>query len=477
MPRKAQARPRLARRTESKAEVYEAMSAARDEPASRLNPALPKPQLSFWQIWNMSFGFLGIQFGWGLQMANISPIYKYLGAADEQIPLLWLAAPLTGFIVQPIIGAMSDRTWGRLGRRRPYFLVGAILSSLTLLAMPNCSALWMAAGLLWILDASINVSMEPFRAFVADKLPEVQRGTGFAMQSFFIGVGAVVAGMLPYILKNWFHVSSETSAGHVIPLNVKIAFYAGAAAFLGAVLWTIFSTGEYPPENLELFRRKKFERAGLAHFAGDILSALREMPRAMKQLALVQFFTWLGLFCMWLHFSNAVPVVFGTNDKDSDLFKRGAEWAGVCYAVKDAMTFVAAFALMAVSRNMARRRIHGICLALGGFGLLALGFIHGEEHKGMLLLALALGGVAWASILSMPYAILAGALPAEQMGVYMGIFNFFIVLPEIIAALTFGPLVKNYLGGNLVYAVMAGGVFMLLAAVLAQWVDEKPVPV
>jgi maltose/moltooligosaccharide transporter len=450
------------------------MSAVRDEPAARLTPAVPRPQLSFWQIWNMSFGFLGIQFGWGLQMANMSPIYKYLGASDEQIPLLWLAAPLTGFIIQPIIGAMSDRTWGPLGRRRPYFLVGAILSSLALLAMPNCGALWMAAGLLWILDASINVSMEPFRAFVADKLPEAQRGSGFAMQSFFIGVGAFVAGMLPWILKNWFHVSSQTGAGNMIPLNVKLAFYLGAAVFLGAVLWTIFSNGEYPPENLEAFRRKKSESAGVAHFAGEIFSALREMPGTMRRLALVQFFTWLGLFCMWLHFSNAVPVVFGTSDKDSELFKRGAEWAGVCYAVKDAVTFVAAFALMAASRKMARKKIHGICLTLGGIGLLAVGFVHGEEQKGLLLLALALGGVAWASILSMPYAILSGALPAERMGVYMGIFNFFIVLPEIIAALTFGPLVKHLLGGNLVYAVMAGGVFMLLAAALAQWVDEKP---
>ena len=432
-----------------------------------------KPRLSFWQIWNMSFGFLGIQFGWGLQMANMSPIYKYLGASDEQIPLLWLAAPLTGFIVQPIIGAMSDRTWGPLGRRRPYFLVGAILSSLALVLMPNCSALWMAAGLLWILDASINVSMEPFRAFVADKLPEEQHGTGFAMQSFFIGVGAVVAGMLPWILKNWFDVTSETSAANAIPPNVKISFYLGAAAFLGAVVWTVFSTKEYPPEDLELFRRKKSERAGFRHFVGEIFSALGQMPGTMRRLAFVQFFTWLGLFCMWLHFSNAVPVVFGTSDKDSPLFKAGAEWAGVCYATKDAVTFVAAFALMAAARKMDRRRIHGICLALGGLGLLSVGYIHGEAQKGLLLLALALGGVAWASILSMPYAILAGSLPPARMGVYMGIFNFFIVLPEILAALTFGPLVKNLLGGNLVHAVMAGGVFMLVAALLAQWVKPS----
>ncbi len=427
-----------------------------------------KPRLSFWQIWNMSFGFLGIQFGWGLQMANMSPIYKYLGASDEQIPLLWLAAPLTGFLVQPIIGAMSDRTWGRLGRRRPYFLIGAILSSLALIVMPNCSTLWMAAGLLWILDASINVSMEPFRAFVADKLPEEQRGTGFAMQSFFIGVGAVVAGMLPYILKNWFNVSSETSSANAIPPNVKISFYLGAAAFFGAVLYTILSSKEYPPEDLEAFRKKKSASAGPGQFFGEIFDALGKMPATMRQLALVQFFTWLGLFCMWLHFSNAVPVVFGSSDPKSDLFKRGAEWAGVCYSVKDAVTFLAAFGLMAAARKMDRRRIHGICLALGGLGLLAVGFIHGEEQKNLLLLALALGGVAWASILSMPYAILAGALPPERMGVYMGIFNFFIVVPEILAALTFGPLVKNFLHGNLVHAVMAGGVCMLIAAVLAQ---------
>jgi maltose/moltooligosaccharide transporter len=446
---------------------------------------MEKPRLSFWQIWNMSFGFLGIQFGWGLQMANMSPIYTYLGAQDEQIARLWIAAPLTGLIIQPIIGAMSDRTWGPLGRRRPYFLIGAILSSLGLLLMPSSGPLaemliphlpkfYMAAGLLWILDASINVSMEPFRAFVADKLPESQRGTGFAMQSVFIGIGAVVADMLPWMLKNWFHVTSDTSATESIPPNVKIAFHLGAAAFLGAVLWTIFTTKEYPPENLEEFQRKRAEGGRFAHLLKEIPDALAKMPGTMKKLALMQFFTWLGLFCMWVHFSNAVPVIFGATGKDSPLFKEGAEWAGVCYAVKDAVTFVAAFALMAVSQKMPRRHIHSVCLTLGALGLLGVGFIHGEEQKSWLLVALALGGIAWASILSMPYAILAGALPPERMGVYMGIFNFFIVLPEIIASLTFGPLVKNLLDGNLVKAVMAGGVFMLIAAVLAQWVDEKP---
>ena len=443
----------------------------------------PRP-LSLPALWNMSFGFLGIQFGWGLQMANMSPIYKYLGAADDQIARLWLAAPLTGFIVQPSIGAMSDRTWCWLGRRRPYFLIGAILSSLALLLMPNAGSLagwliphlpkfYLAAGLLWVLDASINVSMEPFRAFVADKLPPAQRGMGFAMQSFFIGVGAVVAGLLPYILRNWFHVSAESDGANGLPTNVKISFYVGAIAFFTAVLWTVLSTKENPPANLEEFRRKKAQSRGLGHFAGEIFEALAHMPVVMRRLAFVQFFTWLGLFCMWLHFSNAVPVIFGSSDPNSDLFKRGAEWAGVCYALKDAVTFLAAFGLMVAARKSDRRLVHGACLVLGGLGLLSLGFIHGEEQRYLLLGALALGGVAWASILSMPYAILSGALPPERMGVYMGIFNFFIVLPEILAALFFGGLVKNYLHGNLVHAVMAGGVCLFIAAAALLFVPKE----
>jgi maltose/moltooligosaccharide transporter len=441
-----------------------------------------KPALSFPALWNMSFGFLGIQFGWGLQMANMSPIYKYLGAADDQIARLWLAAPLTGLLVQPIIGAMSDRTWGPLGRRRPYFLVGAILSSIALVLMPNSGLLadwliphlpkfYMAAMLLWILDASINVSMEPFRAFVADKLPERQRGMGFAMQSFFIGVGAVIAGILPYILRNWFGVSAD--GANALPTNVKISFYLGAAAFLGAVVWTVISTKEDPPADLEEFRRRKAGGGGFGKVLREIPEALRHTPPLMRRLAVVQFFTWLGLFCMWLHFSNAVPVIFGSSDATSDLFKRGVEWAGVCYAVKDGVTFVAAFGLMAAATTFSRRHVHAACLALGGLGLLAIGFLHGEEQKYFLLGALALGGIAWASILSMPYAMLAGALPADRMGVYMGIFNFFIVVPEILAALFFGQLVEKYLHGNLVHAVMAGGVCLLLAAALTiLWVRE-----
>jgi len=432
----------------------------------------------------MSFGFLGIQFGWGLQMANMSPIYKYLGAADDQIARLWLAAPLTGFIVQPIIGAMSDRTWNRLGRRRPYFLTGAILSSIALVLMPNAGSLaawlvpnlpkfYMAAGLLWVLDASINVSMEPFRAFVADKLPESQRGSGFAMQSLFIGIGAFVAGIMPWILRHLFHVSSETEAANALPTNVRISFYVGSIAFLTAVLWTVFSTKEDPPENMEEFRRKKAASAGFGHFLREIPDALLHMPRSMQRLAIVQFFTWLGLFCMWLHFSNAVPVLFGTDDPKTDLFKRGAEWAGWCFGVKDLVTFFASFALMALARRMDRRLLHGICLVIGGLSLLAVGLFHGEDNRFLLMADMALGGLAWASILSMPYAILAGALPPERMGIYMGIFNFFIVLPEILAALFFGGLVKNYLHGDLVHAVMAGGICMFIAAAALVFVPKE----
>jgi maltose/moltooligosaccharide transporter len=330
-----------------------------------------------------------------------------------------------------------------------------------------------AALLLWVLDASINISMEPFRAFVADKLPERQRGAGFAMQSFFIGIGAVIAGLLPYILRHGFGVSTEADGANALPTNVKISFYIGAAAFLGAVLWTVISTKEDPPEDLETFRRDK-AAGGFGRVLREIPAALRHMPPLMRRLAVVQFFTWLGLFCMWLHFSNAVPILFGSSDASSDLFKRGAEWAGVCYAVKDGVTFLAAFALMAAAAKYSRRHIHAICLTLGGIGLLAVGFIHGEEQKYLLLGALALGGIAWASILSMPYALLAGALPADRMGVYMGIFNFFIVIPEILAALFFGQLVQTYLHGNLVHAVMAGGVCLLIAAVLTiTWVREE----
>jgi len=434
---------------------------------------MEKPRLSFGQIWNMSFGFLGIQFGWGLQMANVSAIYEYLGASAHQIPMLWLAAPLTGLLVQPIIGSMSDRTWGRLGRRRPYFLVGAILSSIALCFMPNSTTLWMAAGLLWILDASINVSMEPFRAFVADLLPEEQRTQGFAMQSLFIGLGAVVASALPWIFTNVFGLASTGGAG-AIPLNVKLSFYVGALAFLGAVLWTIVTTKEYPPEDPEAFRRLRAERSGFGNAAREILSAIGAMPDTMKKLSLVQVCTWFGLFCMWLYFPVAVARnVFGAPDESSPLYREGVEWAGLCFGMYSAVCFAFSFALPALAARLGRRLTHTLCLVAGGLGLLSVAVIH---HKVLLFLSMTGVGIAWASILSMPYAILAGSLPADRTGTYMGIFNFFIVIPEIVASLAFGWVMLHLLDNNRLAAVVAGGAFMLLAALLMQRVRDEAVP-
>jgi maltose/moltooligosaccharide transporter len=430
---------------------------------------MDKPPRTFWQIWNMSFGFLGIQFGWGLQMANMSAIYEYLGARADQIPILWLAAPLTGLIVQPIIGHASDRTWGSLGRRRPYFLAGAILSSMALILMPRSSALWMAAGLLWILDACINISMEPFRAFVADLLPEFQRTRGFAMQSLFIGLGAVIASVLPYLLTNVFHVAGTTSA-RGIPLNVRLSFYIGAAAFLGAVLWTILTTKEYPPENLAEFQEEKSRHAGLGSSAREIIVSIREMPRTMQQLAWVQICTWLALFCMWLYFPVAVARhVFGAADTSSPLYSAGVEWAGVCFGMYSLVCFGFSFLLPALSQRYGRKATHSFCLLCGGAGLLSVAVIH---NKFVLLFSMAGVGIAWASTLSMPYAILAGSLPHGKTGVYMGIFNFFIVIPEITASLGFGSVMGHLLNNNRIAAVVVGGIFFILAALLTQRVED-----
>jgi len=430
---------------------------------------MEKPRLGFWQVWNMSFGFLGIQFGWGLQMANMSAIYEYLGARADQIPMLWLAAPLTGLLVQPVIGHMSDRTWGRLGRRRPYFLVGALLSSAALVLMPNSSALWMAAGLLWILDASINVSMEPFRAFVADMLPEDQRTQGFGMQSLFIGLGAVVASALPWLMTNVFGVASVAGPG-TIPLNVKLSFYIGAIAFLGAVLWTVATTREYPPEDVEAFRRQNESARGLLGGAAEIKNAILHMPETMKRLAWVQVCTWGGLFCMWLYFPVAVARnVFGAPDETSPLYQAGVEWGGLCFAMYSIVCFVFAPLLPRLAAAVGRKNAHSLCLLAGAAGLLSVALIH---DKYALMLSMVGVGIAWASILSVPYAILAGALPPGRTGVYMGIFNFFIVIPEIVASLGFGWVMGHLLGNNRLAAVIAGGVLMALAAVLMQRVPD-----
>ena len=427
-----------------------------------------KPRLSFWQIWNMSFGFFGIQFGWGLQMGNMSAIYEYLGATESELPLLWLAAPLTGLIVQPIIGHMSDRTWGRLGRRRPYFLVGAILSSLALLVMPHSSALWMAAGMLWILDASVNVSMEPFRAFVADLLPEQQRTVGFAMQSVFIGAGAVIASKLPEWLHTYFGVGVTTGAGQPIPQTVHVAFTVGAIVFFLAVLWTVLTTKEYPPDDIEALRRKKAEGWR------EMWTAFREMPSRMKQLAVVQFFTWSALFSMWIFFAPAVARnILGATDTNSDLYKQGINLANSCFATYNLTAFFAAMVFLWLGRRAPAKAIHFVSLLLGGIGLASLSVV---RDPNLLPVAFIGVGIAWASILSMPYAMLSGSLPADRVGVYMGIFNLFIVIPQILIALILGRVMNEFPQVNRLSAVVAGGVCMLIAALLTLRVKNTDTP-
>ena len=436
---------------------------------------MQKPRLSTGQIVSMSLGFFGIQFGWNLQLSNMSAIYEYLGANADQLPILWLAAPLTGLIVQPIIGHMSDRTWGRLGRRRPYFLTGAILSSLALVAMPRSSALWFAAGLLWILDASINISMEPFRAFVADMLPEEQRARGFAMQSLFIGLGASLASALPWILTHVFQVGGEATTGHAIPWPVRLAFYIGAPVFFSAVLWTVLSTKEYPPENLEEFQNAKAASGGIMENVREILKSIGEMPATMRQLSLVQIATWLGLFCMWLYFPPAVARnVFGATDTHSALYTEGVEWGGNCFAVYSVICFLFSFALAPLSRMLGRRQLHSFCLLCGAAGLFSVAIIH---EKWLLWLSMTGVGIAWASILALPYTILAGSIPQKKMGTYMGVFNFSIVLPEITASLGFGWVMNHLLENNRLYAVIAGGAFMVIAALLMQRVRDRTEPV
>ena len=498
---------------------------------------MSKPRLSFWQIWNMSFGFLGIQFGFALQNANVSRIFETLGASIDSIPILWIAAPVTGLIIQPIIGHMSDKTWNKLGRRRPFFLVGALLASAAIIFMPNSPTLWVAAGMLWIMDASINISMEPFRAFVGDMLPSEQRTVGFSMQSFFIGIGAIVASALPYMMTNWFGISNTAGSGE-IPDSVKFSFYIGGAVFLLAVLYTVFSTKEYSPEELKKFsdEEKKlshvnnsvanlisassFKKNGMIWifvgligsailyfalnetdyglyvlFVGSIifgllqlaagfftnqnktsgglvsiLNDLYKMPKTMKQLAVVQFFSWFALFAMWIYTTPAVTHhIYGATDPSSELYNQGADWVGVLMAVYNGFAAVMAFVIMWVAKLTNRKTVHMISLIIGGISFASFYVIKDPN----LLLVSELGiGLAWASILAMPYAILAGSLPAEKMGVYMGIFNFFIVIPQITAAAILGFFVKNIVGGEAIYALLLGGASMIIAGLFTLIVDD-----
>ena len=498
---------------------------------------MQKPALSYAQIWNMSIGFFGIQVGFALQNANVSRIFQTLGAEIDDLAILWIAAPMTGLLVQPIIGYLSDRTWNRFGRRRPYFMVGAIFASAALLVMPNSPYLWVAAGMLWIMDASINITMEPFRAFVGDLLPDEQRTRGFSMQTFFIGTGSVLASAMPYILANWVGISNTAPDG-VVPPSVEYSFYVGAFFMLTTVLWTVMTTKEYSPEEMAAFEAVYEEHAaadkaitakvkpsssfinlgitwlvlgvlstyviasyglekelyvlsicgagfGFMQVAAgflqkrgqtdnafsEIINDLFDMPQSMRQLALVQFLSWFALFSMWIYTTGAVTSFhFGTTDPTSQAYAAGADWVGILFAVYNGVAALYALLLPRLASLFGRRALYAISLAFGGLGLISLLLF---KNPDMLIISMVGVGIAWAAILSIPYAILSSDVPVHKMGIYMGIFNFFIVIPQLTAASILGLLVEHLFAGEAVYALVAGGVSLLGAALLALRVTDK----
>jgi maltose/moltooligosaccharide transporter len=493
-----------------------------------------KPHLSFWQLWNMSFGYLGIQFGFALQNANVSRIFETLGAHVDKIPILWIAGPITGLLVHPIVGHLSDKTWNRLGRRKPYFLAGAIMASLSLIVMPNSPFLWFAAGMLWIMDASINTCMQPFRAFIGDMLSEEQQTKGFAVQTFFIGTSSIVASVLPYVLANWFGVANTAPEGG-IPASVKWSFYLGGFVFIVAVLWTIIRTKEYSPEEMEEFSAQKAEtdetgsskltvntrsyntqglillgtgtiftvltyllklypglyiltivlmvygmlqmiaarRSAAGKNGGmvEIIHDVKNMPPVMKSLAWVQMLTWFGLFSMFIYCTQAVTSFhYGSTDPKSVIYNEGANWVGVLMAVYNGVAALVVFLIPPIAKKIGRVLTHSISLVIGGLGLVSW-FIFRDPK--LLLLSMTAIGIAWASLLTIPYAILAGSLPQKKMGIYMGIFNFFIVIPQIVAAAILGLLVKNVFSGRSILAIVLGGGTMILAGILMLFVKDS----
>lgn len=498
-----------------------------------------KPKLSLAQIINMSVGFFGIQFAFGLQNANVSRIFQSLGAKIDEIPILWIAAPLTGLIVQPIIGYFSDRTWSkRWGRRRPYFMVGAILASLALILFPASKALWVAALLLWLLDASINISMEPFRAFVGDMLHNSQRTTGFAAQSFFIGVGAVISSVLPFVLTK-MGFSNEALAGS-LPPSLSISFFVGAVVFIAAIAYTVFTTKEYSPEELKRFEGKDetethqieiknsfskflslggvwfliglvlsfllfkynqnhitaplekelyvltlgitafgifqliagyFLKSGVNNGLVEIVDDLYSMPATMKKLAIIQFFTWFALFAMWIYSTPALAMHLGnTTDTTSKAYNDIGDWVGVLFGCYNGFAALAAFLLPVLAKQIGQAKTHLFCLVCGGLGLISYYLFHNQYA---LIISMAGIGIAWAGILAMPYAILTEALPSNKMGVFMGIFNFFIVIPQILAATLLGFFTKHLFHGNAIMTIVLGGCSMIVAALLCLRLNKK----
>ncbi|MFN3942193.1 MAG: MFS transporter [Flavobacterium sp.] len=446
---------------------------------------MEKRKLGFWEIWNMSFGFLGIQMGFALQNANASRILQTFGADVHHLSWFWIIAPLTGLIVQPIIGHYSDNTWTRFGRRKPYFLFGAIMASVGLVLMPQSEifiallpALWVGAGMLIIMDVSFNIAMEPFRALVGDNLRPDQHTKGFSIQTALIGIGAVLGSWLPYILTEWFEVSNQATETSSVPLNLIYSFVIGAIVLVVSILITVTTTKEYTPEELAKFEDEKAHSEALGEEKkeaklSDIFTDFANMPETMKQLSWVQFFSWFALFGMWVFTTPAIAqhiYQLGTNDTKNPLFQEAGDWVGILFGVYNFVSAIVAFLLPKIAKQISRKKTHAICLFLGGLGLLS---IYIMPNKEMLILSMVLIGIAWASILSMPYAILASSIHPKKMGVYMGIFNFFIVIPQIINGVIGGPLVKYVYQDQAIFALMVSGLSFVLAGFLALQVKDS----
>jgi len=426
-----------------------------------------KPSMRFWQVWNMSFGFLGIQFGFALQNGNASRILLTFGADVHNLSWFWLVAPITGMIIQPIIGYMSDKTWCRLGRRRPYFLVGAVLTSIALILMPNAphlanfiAPMFIGGGLLMIMDASINISMEPFRALVADKLPEKQHTLGFSVQTLLIGIGAIVGSWLPYILGNWIGISKNAEGHGLIPDNVTYSFYIGAFVLLATMVWTVVTTSEYPPEQLSQSQEEEKPRKFV-------------IPPIMLKLLLVQFFSWFALFSMWVYTTPAVALRFyGTTDANSTIFQNAGDWVGILFGVYNGVSAVIAMLLPVVAKRFSKKGTHAIALCIGGASLLS--FLLFKDPNWLIIPMIGIG-IAWGSILAMPYAMLASSIPPKKMGVYMGLFNMSITIPQIVSGIVSGLILKYFFANNPILCIVMAGVSMILGAVCALFIKEKPV--
>ena len=424
-----------------------------------------KEKLSFGQIWNMSFGFLGIQFGFALQNGNASRILMTFGADVHHLSWFWLVAPITGMLIQPIVGYMSDRTWTKIGRRRPYFLVGAILTSIALILMPNAphlsniiAPMFVGGGLLMIMDASINISMEPFRALVADKLPEKQHTLGFSIQTLLIGIGAVLGSWLPYMLGNWFGVSKEAGESGLVPDNVTYSFYFGAFVLISSVLWTVFTTTEYPSEELEMENQPETKQRFF-------------IPPIMMQLLLVQFFSWFALFSMWVYTTPAVALkFFGTTDPSSEAFQEAGNWVGILFGVYNAVSALLAMSLPVMAKRFGKKQTHSIALFIGALSLLSFLIFKDSDYLIIPMIGI---GIAWASILAMPYAMLANSIPANKMGMYMGLFNMSITIPQIISGITTGIILKYWFNDNPVLCIVMAGVSFLIASGLALLIKEN----